>query len=76
MPVPAYNAAPLAKVFLLVRIFQFIAFLVIVGITANFVSEIVATGYPVAKEIVGTLTVVSTIIDSAETNMLILNRPA
>ena len=58
MPVPSYGALPLAKFFLFVRALQLISFIAIVGITANFVSEIVSTGGTVAKEIVGTLTVV------------------
>lgn len=59
MPVPEYGAAPLAKFFLLVRGFQLLSFIIIVGITANFVSEIVNSGYPTCHEIIGTLTVVS-----------------
>ena len=58
MPLPSYGAAPLAKFFLLVRGLQLITFIIIVGITANFVAEIIAQGYPTCKEIVGTLTVV------------------
>ncbi|KAL9052286.1 MAG: hypothetical protein Q9162_005488 [Coniocarpon cinnabarinum] len=57
MPLPSYGAPPLAKFFLIVRAFQLLAFIIIVGITANFVSEIVDSGYPVCREIVGTLTV-------------------
>ena len=62
MPVPSYGAAPLAKTFLLLRAFQLLSFLIIIGITANFVSEIVNNHYVVAKEIVGTLTVVGYLI--------------
>lgn len=59
MPLPTYGAAPLAKTFFIVRIFQLISFLIIVGIFSNFTAEIVNAGYVVAKEIVGTLSVVS-----------------
>ena len=58
MPIPTYGAAPLAKFFLMVRGLQLLTFVIIIGITANFVSEIVASGYPVCREVVGTLTVV------------------
>ena len=59
MPVPSYGAAPIAKSFLITRALQLICFVAIIGITANFVSEIVASGYAAAKEIVGTLSVAS-----------------
>lgn len=59
MPVPSYGAPPLAKFFLIVRAFQLICFIAIIGITANFVAEIVSTGADVAREIVGTLVVTS-----------------
>lgn len=59
MPVPAYGAAPLAKTFVMVRSLSLIAMVSIIGLTANFVSEIVATNIEPPKEIVGTLVVVS-----------------
>lgn len=59
MPVPSYGAMPLSKMFCLVRILQVVAMVIIVGITANFVSLIVSTGVEAPKEIVGTLSVVS-----------------
>jgi hypothetical protein len=58
MPVPSYGAMPLAKTFLLVRIMQVVAMLIIIGITSNFVSLIVTTGIEPPKEVVGTLSVV------------------
>lgn len=58
MPVPSYGAAPLSTTFLGVRILQVISMIVIVGMTANFVSEIVSTFTEAPKEIVGTLSVV------------------
>jgi hypothetical protein len=60
MPLPTYGAAPLSKTFALVRILQVISMIIIVGISANFVSEIVAAGIPAPKEVVGTLTIVRT----------------
>ena len=60
MPMPSYGAAPLSKTFVLVRMMQVISMIAIVGMTANFVSEIVASGVEPPKEIVGTLSVVRT----------------
>ncbi|KAK4504495.1 hypothetical protein PRZ48_005411 [Zasmidium cellare] len=57
MPVPDYGAAPLAKTFLLLRALSVIAMITIVGITANFVSQIVASNIEPPKEIIGTLVV-------------------
>ena len=58
MPVPDYGAAPLAKTFMLVRGLSLFAMVLIVGLTANFISEIVSTNVDPPKEIVGTLTIV------------------
>lgn len=58
MPIPAYGAAPLSKTFFVVRVMQVIAMITIVGMTANFVSQIVTSGIEAPKEIVGTLSVV------------------
>lgn len=60
MGAPTYGAAPLAKTFIIVRAFQFMSFVIILGILGSFVAQIVAANYVVAKEIVGTLSVVST----------------
>lgn len=59
MAVPDYGAAPLAKFFLMVRILSLIAMVCIVGITANFVSEIVSTNVEPPREVVATLAIVS-----------------
>lgn len=44
MPVPSYGAMPLSKMFLLVRILQALAMIIVIGICANFVQMIVVTG--------------------------------
>lgn len=59
MPVPAYGAAPLSKTFALVRVLEVISMIIIVGIAANFVNDIVSSGIEPPKEVVGTLSVVS-----------------
>lgn len=58
MGVPDYGAAPLAKFFLVVRIISLIAMICIVGVTANFVSEIVSTNVQPPREVVATLAIV------------------
>jgi len=58
MPVPDYGAAPLAKTFMLVRGLSLLAMVLVVGLTANFVSEIVSTNVDPPREIIGTLTIV------------------
>ena len=58
MPIPDYGAAPLAKTFMLVRGLSLLAMVCVVGLTANFVSEIVSTNVDAPREIVGTLTIV------------------
>lgn len=60
MPVPDYGAAPLAKTFMLARGLSLLAMVCIVGLTANFISEIVSTNIDPPREVVGTLTIVST----------------
>ncbi|KAF2755002.1 hypothetical protein EJ05DRAFT_478822 [Pseudovirgaria hyperparasitica] len=57
MPVPSYGAAPLSKTFLATRALQVVAMIGIVGMTANFVNNIVTTGKEAPKEIVGTLSI-------------------
>jgi len=59
MPIPDYGAAPLAKTFMLARGLSLTAMICIVGLTANFVSEIVSTNVNPPREIVGTLAIVS-----------------
>ncbi|EME46174.1 hypothetical protein DOTSEDRAFT_51725 [Dothistroma septosporum NZE10] len=57
MPIPSYGAAPLAKTFVLVRGLSLICMIAILGMTANFVSEIVASNVEPPREVVGTLTI-------------------
>ncbi|KAI5367761.1 hypothetical protein Slin15195_G028940 [Septoria linicola] len=57
MPVPKYGAAPLAKTFVLVRGLSLISMIAIVGMTANFVAQIVGSHVEAPKEIVGTLVI-------------------
>ncbi|CBX91421.1 hypothetical protein IAQ61_010775 [Plenodomus lingam] len=57
MPVPSYNAMPLSKMFLGVRILQAICMIIVIGICSNFVQMIVTTGIEPPKEFVGTLSV-------------------
>lgn len=57
MPVPSYNAMPLSKMFLAVRVLQAISMIVVIGICSNFVQMIVTTGVEPPKEFVGTLSV-------------------
>lgn len=59
MPLPSYGAAPLSKTFFLVRVMQVISMLAIVGMTANFIGQIVAGSIEPPKEFVGTLSIVS-----------------
>lgn len=57
MPVPSYGAMPLSKTFLLVRIMQVISMIVIIGITSNFIGNIVNLGVEPPKEFVGTISI-------------------
>ena len=59
MPIPDYGAAPLAKTFMLTRGLALLAMVCIVGLTANFVSEIVSTNIDPLREVIATLTIVS-----------------
>lgn len=67
MAVPDYGAAPLAKFFLMVRILSLIAMVCIVGITANFVSEIVSSNIEPPREVIATLAIVSSDLTSRTT---------
>lgn len=58
MPVPSYGAMPLSKTYLLVRIMQVISMVVIIGITSNFIGNIVNLGVEPPKEFVGTISIV------------------
>lgn len=66
MPIPTYEAAPLAKTFLVSRALQLICFFGIIGITASFISDIVSTNHVVPIEIVGTIVVVSLPLSSVD----------
>ncbi|KAF2124554.1 hypothetical protein P153DRAFT_379621 [Dothidotthia symphoricarpi CBS 119687] len=55
--VPSYGAMPLSKMFLLVRILQAIAMIVVIGIASNFINMILIMGVEPPKEFVGTLSV-------------------
>ena len=59
MPVPSYGAAPLSKFFLITRVIELISMIIIVGVTANFVSEIVGGNIDPPQEVVAVLSVVS-----------------
>lgn len=58
MQVPDYGAAPISATFLVVRLLQLICMVCLIGMTANFVSEIVTSNVQPAKEMVGALVVV------------------
>ena len=58
MALPDYGAAPLAKTFMLTRGLALFAMVCIVGLTANFVSEIVSTNTDPPREIISTLAIV------------------
>lgn len=58
MTIPTYGAAPLSKTFLIIRLVQLTCLAGIVGITANFVSEIVSIGATPPSEIIAVLTIV------------------
>jgi len=62
MAIPNYGAAPLSKTFLILRAFQLVCFIGIVGMTANFVAEIVSSGATAPSEIVGTLIIVCAVL--------------
>lgn len=62
MPVPSYGAMPLSKTFCFVRILQVLSMIIIIGISANFISMIVSTGVEAPKEFVGTLSVVGVLV--------------
>jgi hypothetical protein len=59
MPIPSYGAAPLSATFLGVRVMQVISMIVILGLTSNFVNEMVMANFAPSREIVGTLSIAS-----------------
>ena len=76
MPVPSYGAMPLSKMFLFTRILQVVSMIVIIGISANFISMIVSTGVEAPQEFVGALSVVSCYYDLLQATALTTLRPA
>jgi len=58
MPIPSYGAPPLSATFLVVRVMQVISLIVILGLTANFINEMVMANLVPDKETVGTISVV------------------
>jgi hypothetical protein len=60
MPIPSYGAPPLSTTFLLVRVMQIVSLIVILGLTANFINEMVMAELVPSREIVGTISVVCT----------------
>ncbi|KAJ9636250.1 hypothetical protein H2201_006228 [Coniosporium apollinis] len=69
MPIPSYGAAPLSKTFVLVRAMQVISMIAIVGMTANFVSEIIQSGVEPPKEIVALYVLISVAFFWSEANI-------
>ena len=61
MPIPSYGALPLSITFLTVRVMQIISLIVILGLTANFINEMVMANLVPSSEIVGTISVVRTL---------------
>lgn len=58
MAIPTYGAPPLSLTFLAVRLMQVMSLIVILGLTANFINEMVMANLVPSKEIVGTISVV------------------
>jgi hypothetical protein len=63
------SSAPLAKTFLISRGLSIVAMVSIVGLTAHFVSQLVDSNIDPPREIVGTLTVVSSRFSYYSTNV-------
>jgi hypothetical protein len=61
------SSAPLAKTFLISRGLSIVAMVSIVGLTAHFVSQLVDSNIDPPREIVGTLTVVSSYLSHTST---------
>jgi hypothetical protein len=59
MAIPDYGAAPLAKTFILARGISIVSMIAIIGMTADFVAQIVSSDRTVPQEIIGTLIIVS-----------------
>ena len=58
MQIPSYGAAPLSATFLIVRALELICMLCIVGLTSNFIGQIVSSNVEPAQEFIGALAVV------------------
>jgi hypothetical protein len=61
MAIPDYGAAPLAKTFVLARALSIVSMIAIIGMSADFVAQIVGSDRTVPQEIIGTLVSVSQI---------------
>jgi hypothetical protein len=59
MAIPDYGAAPLTKTFILARGISIVSMIAIIGMTADFVAQIVSSDRTVPQEIIGTLIIVS-----------------
>jgi hypothetical protein len=59
MAFPDYGAAPLVKTFFLARGVAIASMIAIIGMTADFIAQIVSTNRTVPQEIIGTLIMVS-----------------
>jgi len=59
MPLPSYGAHPLSVTFLTVRIAQLTSIVVILGLTGNFINEMVMQNYQPSTEVIGTIAIAS-----------------
>ena len=59
MQIPSYGATPISATFLLVRLLQVISMIIVLGLAANFVNQMVMDDFEPSREIVGTLTITS-----------------
>lgn len=59
MAIPTYGAAPLSTTFLGVRVLQVVCLIIILGMSGNFVNEMVMRDHEPSREIVGTISIVS-----------------
>lgn len=57
MQIPQYGAGPLSATFLMTRALQLVSFIGIIGMTANFVNDIVVNMQTPPPEVVGTLSI-------------------
>ncbi|KAF2151665.1 hypothetical protein K461DRAFT_294566 [Myriangium duriaei CBS 260.36] len=59
MQIPSYGALPLAQFFLLTRLLALISLATILGLTANFVNELVSASLSTPREILAALSITS-----------------